>query len=276
VGMEPTVRTHAERVAARDGYFAPESIVRRLGSSPVTPFLGGGAAVLLQVAHPLVAAGVADHSGYDRNLWRRLVRTLRALYLITFGDRDEAERAGASVQAVHRRVHGTLSTRLGPFPAGTPYSAADPDLMLWVHTTLVYGSLAAYERFVAPLSFDDRDEYVREMSVVAGLFGAPPSALPHSYAEHREYFLDQLGRGVITVTPPALEVAAVILATPLPAPLRLLVPAHRLATARLLPGRIRREYGLQWNGVRELALPLAGSAVRYASAPIFRLAAAHL
>ncbi|HJQ50153.1 MAG TPA: oxygenase MpaB family protein [Gaiellaceae bacterium] len=79
---------------ARDGYFGPESMVRRLGNSPVTPFLGGGAAVLLQVAHPLVACGVVEHSGYDRNLWRRLARTLRALYLISFGDRHEAEQAG--------------------------------------------------------------------------------------------------------------------------------------------------------------------------------------
>ena len=103
------MRTHAERLMARNGYFGPESIVRRLGNSPVTPFLGGGAAVLLQVAHPLVAAGVVEHSGYDRDLWRRLVRTLRALYLITFGDTHEAEQAGAAVQAVHAHVHGTTT-----------------------------------------------------------------------------------------------------------------------------------------------------------------------
>src|SRR5690349_9489876 len=130
-------RTHLERLQARDGYFSPDSMIRRLGNSPVTPFLGGGAAVLLQVAHPLVACGVVDHSGYDRDLWRRLVRTLRALYLITFGDKEEAEQAGAAVQAVHVRVRGMTREQLGPFPAGTEYSASDPDLMLWVHATLV-------------------------------------------------------------------------------------------------------------------------------------------
>src|SRR5207247_929578 len=76
-------RTHAERLASRDGYFPPESVIRRLGNTPVTPFLGGGTAVLLQVAHPLVAAGVAAHSDYQHDLWRRLARTLRALYLNT-------------------------------------------------------------------------------------------------------------------------------------------------------------------------------------------------
>src|SRR5205809_2091899 len=94
-------RTHAQRLAAGDGYFAPESVIRRLGNSPLTPFLGGGPAVLLQVAHPLVAAGVVQHSGYRRDLWKRLVRTLRALYLVAFGTKTEAERAAEAVQAVH-------------------------------------------------------------------------------------------------------------------------------------------------------------------------------
>ena len=76
---------------SQDGYFAPESVIRRVGNSPVTPFLGGGPAVLLQGAHPLVAAGVVDHSDYGRDLWRRLLHTLRALYLITYGTKREAE-----------------------------------------------------------------------------------------------------------------------------------------------------------------------------------------
>src|SRR5213083_1448537 len=111
-------RTHAERLASRDGYFPPESVIRRLGNTPLTPMLGGGTAVLLQVAHPLVAAGVAQHSDYHRDLWSRLARTLRALYLIAFGTMAEADPAGAAVQAVHANVRGTMAIELGPFPAG--------------------------------------------------------------------------------------------------------------------------------------------------------------
>jgi uncharacterized protein (DUF2236 family) len=273
MGKRRGMRTHAERLVATDGFFSPESLVRRLGNSPVTPFLGGGPAVLLQVAHPLVAAGVVDHSGYDHDLWRRLVRTLRALYLITFGDKEEAEQAGAAVQAVHVRVRGMTREQLGPFPAGTEYSASDPDLMLWVHATLVYASLAAYERFVCPLSALERERYLAEMNLVARLFGVPAHVLPSTYSAFREYFRSQLASDVITVTAPAREVASVILTSPMPAPLRLLVPAHRLATARLLPSRLRDEYGLRWSGTRELALPLAGRAVRYGTAPALRIAA---
>lgn len=264
-------RTHLERLRARDGYFSPESMVRRLGNSPVTPFLGGGAAVLLQVAHPLVAVGVVEHSGYDRNLWRRLARTLRALYLITFGDRAEAERAGAAVQAVHAHVSGRTREELGPFPPGTPYSATDPELMRWVHATLVYSSLAAYELFVAPLTAEEKERYHEEMNLVARLFGTPGDALPGTYREFQAYFDCQLRSDRITVTEPARRVAEVILAAPLPAPLRLLAPAHRVATARILPATLRRQYDLRWTALHDLALPLAGASVRYATTPILNI-----
>jgi uncharacterized protein (DUF2236 family) len=216
---------------------------------------------------------VVEHSGYDRDLWRRLVRTLRALYLITFGDRDEAQQAGATVQAVHQRVRGSTREHLGPFPPETEYSASDPDLMLWVHATLVYASLAAYEQFVSRLSHRERERYLAEMNVVAQLFGVPKHVLPPTYSAFREYFRSRIASEEITVTAPAREVASVILASPMPAPLRLLAPAHRLATARLLPARLRDEYGLRWSGARELALPFAGGAVRWGTTPALRIAA---
>ena len=266
-------RTHRERLQARDGYFSPESVVRRLGNSPVTPFLGGGAAVLLQVAHPLVACGVVDHSGYDRDLWRRLARTLRALYLITFGDRLEAEQAGAAVQAVHARVHGRTREQFGLFPPDTTYSATDPQLMRWVHATLVYSSLAAYERFVQPLTIREKQRYHEEMNLVAVLFGTPAEALAGNYGEFCDYFEAQVRSDTITVTRPAREVAQVILAAPLPAPVRLLAPAHRLATSRILPAKLRCQYGLRWTPLHDLALPLAGATVRYGTVPILTAAA---
>jgi uncharacterized protein (DUF2236 family) len=265
---DPQRRTHAERLASRDGNFAPESVIRRLGNSPITPFLGGGAAVLLQVAHPLVAAGVVQHSDYGRDLWRRLVRTLRALYLVTYGSKAEADCAAAAVRAVHARVRGATDTWLGPFPPGTRYSASDPELMLWVHATLVTASLAAYQRFVEPLSPAEQERYYQEMAFVARLFGTPAAIIPSSLDEFREYFDAQIDGPAITVTAPARDVARVILEARLPAPMRVLVPAHRLATAALLPPRLRDEYGLRWTSVHELALPLAAQSIRIASTPV--------
>jgi uncharacterized protein (DUF2236 family) len=265
-------RTHAERLAARDGWFAPESVIRRVGNSPLTPFLGGGPAVLLQVAHPLVAAGVVAHSDYRRNLWKRLLRTLRALYLITYGTKAEAEAAGAGVRAVHRRVRGRTIEQLGRFPAGTPYSAEDPELMLWVHATLVRSSLAVYTRFVERLSREEQEAYYREMAVVGRIFGLPAGVLPPTLADFDAWFDETVGGGDIAVTRPAREVAAVIMRAPLPAPMRLLAPPHRLSTAALLPERLREEYGLRWTPAHAVALPLAAHSLRYAAAPLFRVA----
>lgn len=269
-------RSHAQRLASRDGYFPPESVIRTVGNSPVTPLLGGGPAVLLQVAHPLVAVGVTEHSDYRHDLWGRLRHTLNALYLIVYGSKEEAVRAGEVVQAVHRQVKGRTSCRLGPFPAGTKYSATDPELMLWVHATLVEMSLAAYCRFVRRLSADQMDRYYREMGLVAEIFGTPRDVIPRTLHEFRGYFAERLASAEIGVTDPAREVAKVILrASSLPAPLRLIAPAHRLATAALLPPRLRDEYGLGWNAGRSVALRGGARSIKLAAAPLL-LVAAHI
>jgi uncharacterized protein (DUF2236 family) len=263
------VRSHAERLASRDGYFAPESVIRRVGNTPVTPFLGGGTAVLLQVAHPLVAAGVAAHSDYRRDLWRRLGRTLRALYLITFGSKTEAAQAAAAVQAVHEHVRGTTCTRLGRYPAGTPYSANDPELQLWVHATLVQASLSAYQRFAQHLTPAEQESYYREMAVVAQLFGVPAAIIPPSLSDFRRYFQAQLDSDMIVVTAIAREIATVILDAPLPVPLRM------FATAAQLPPRLRDEYGVRWTALHAVALPVAARSLKLTATPLM-LAATHL
>lgn len=126
---------------------------------------------------------MVHHSDYRNDLWRRLLRTLQALYLIVYGSTEEAERAGEAVRGVHAHVRGRTRTQLGPFPAGTRYAASDPDLMLWVHATLVETSLAVYGRFVGRLAPDEEEAYYREMALVARVFGLPSSALPATLAD---------------------------------------------------------------------------------------------
>jgi uncharacterized protein (DUF2236 family) len=268
--QNPRPLSHAQRMASRDGYFAPESVIRTLGNSPVTPFLGGGAAVLLQVAHPLVAAGVAEHSDFRRDLWSRLMRTLRALYLITYGSKAEADAIGEAVRSAHARVRGETTARLGAFPAGTPYSAADPELMLWVHATLVDVSLSSYQRYERTLSAEEQEAYYGEMAAVAQIFGTPASVIPGTLREFREYFDAQLAGNVISVTAPAREIAAVILDAPLPALMRFITPAHRMATGAHLPPRLREEYGLVQRRRNTLILPIAARSIKLTAWPLLR------
>src|SRR5205085_12117466 len=116
--------------------------------------LGWSRAILLQLAHPLMAAAVARHSSFRSGpaaAAKRLHHTVRAMLDLTFGDDAARTRAVTAIRAIHDRVHGTLSRAVGPFPQGTPYSAHDPDLLLWVHVTLLDSVVLAYDTFVRPL-----------------------------------------------------------------------------------------------------------------------------
>src|SRR5207244_8083273 len=106
-------------------------------------------------------------------------------------------------------AHSSPRPHLAPLPPATPYSASDPELMLWVHATLVHASLVAYERFVDPLSREDQERYYQEMALVARLFGTPASVIPASLADFREYFAAEINGETIAVTAPAREVADV-------------------------------------------------------------------
>jgi uncharacterized protein (DUF2236 family) len=264
--------THRQRVASRDGYFAPESVIRRVGNEPLVPLLGGGPAVLLQVAHPLVAAGVVNHSAYEDDLWKRFMRTMEALYLIVYGSREEADRAGEIVRTVHTAVRGRTEEPLGPFPAGTAYSASEPELMLWVHATLVGTSLAIFNRFARALSGAEQEVYYRQMGVVARVFGVPAEVIPRTLADFREYVGAQLGGPEILVTAPARDVAGAVLRAPLPVPMRAAVPAHRLATAAFLPAHLRGEYGLRWSPAHNAALEVSARPLRLAAMALLRAA----
>src|SRR2546427_757838 len=144
---------------------------------------GWGRAILLQLAHPLVAQGVADHSGFAtdrRGHVKRLKRTLRAMLALTFGGPKGAEEAAAAINRIHDRVHGRLVEAAGSFAPGAPYSAHDPALLAWVHATLVDSFLLTYEHFVAPLTPAERDRYCREAGAGGPLLGIPPGLLPGS------------------------------------------------------------------------------------------------
>jgi uncharacterized protein (DUF2236 family) len=255
------------------GYFDPEGVAWRLGRERIM-LLGGGRALLMQVAHPLIAAGVAAHSDYREHPWRRLEGTLAAVWAAVYGTRAQADRAAKRVRLLHERVRGKIRSRMGPFDAGTPYSALDPDLLMWVHATLVDSALVTYGSWVSRLSELEQQAYWEEMKVMARLFGTPDEVIPHSLDDFRRYMSDRLASDEITVTDTAREIGRTVLRPPLPAPLRPALSAVSLATASLLPAPLRAAYGLSWDparaalvGVsrhwlRRVALPLTPDALR--------------
>ncbi len=232
-----------------DGYFPDDSVIRRIGNRSIL-MLGGPRALLLQAAHPLVAAGIVGHSRFDAEPWARLARTMTSLYTIVFGTRAEADHVGEIVQRVHAKVRGALREDVGVFPAGTPYAADDPELMLWVHGTLVDTGIAMHEAYLGPLSADDRAAFYREMSVVARVFGVPASVLPRTLVEFDVFRRELLAAGVLEVGADARTVARTVLRPPVPFLLRPGVRALSLAGVALLPDDVRGLYGLRLDPVR--------------------------
>jgi uncharacterized protein (DUF2236 family) len=231
------------------GLFGPASAVWRIGRERVL-LAGGPAALLMQLAHPLIAAAVTRHSDFCGDPFRRLRATLQAVLSITFGDRAQAEAAAAAVRAIHARVRGMAPRRLGAFPAGTPYRAADPELAMWVHSTLVLSALESFGRLVRPLDESEREAYWQESKRFAELFGVTGEILPRSVSDFDAYMAGTLQGSELEVGPEALALSAEVLDPKLPASVR---PAARLmgpiVTAGLLPEPLRRAYSLAWGAV---------------------------
>ncbi len=142
--VESPAAVHVDNAGVR--YPGKRLLARRVNREVVV-VLGWGRAILMQLAHPLVAAGVGAHSGFDTGplaYVRRMRRTISAMLSLTFGSEAEIRRTVEQINAIHGRVHGRLDRTAGAYAAGTPYDATDPALLAWVHATLVDSQLRTY------------------------------------------------------------------------------------------------------------------------------------
>lgn len=233
-------------IGPTDGLFRADSLTRRVHRE-LALLGGGGCALLLQVAHPLVAAGVAEHSHFRRDPIGRLVRTLDLMLTLSFASAESALRAVKEIERRHARVQGRLAEAVGRYPAGTPYDAMDPSLLLWVHATLVATAPRVFERLVAPLSRGQRQAYYEESRTLGRLLGIPDAALPPDLLSFRDYFHGMETDGSLAVGPAARDIAAAVLQPREPWWLGWVVPPLHLLTAGLLPPSLRRAYGLPWS-----------------------------
>jgi uncharacterized protein (DUF2236 family) len=243
------------------GFFGPSSLTWRLSKETVL-LLGGRRALLMQLAHPLVAQGVADHSDFDSDRFGRLFRTIEASMQLIFGPRDRARRVIDRINRVHHSVTGTLGEPVGIYPASTPYSATDPDLLLWVHATLVDTSILFYERFVAPLDSGQRETYYRETIWPAEALGVPHSMVPGTHARFTGYMDDMMSSGRISVGETARGLATAILYPRPQWAVRRLFDPLNVITIGTLPEAVREGYGLRWNLGRRALLRGAEASLR--------------
>jgi uncharacterized protein (DUF2236 family) len=239
------------------GLFPPGTVARRVNAETAL-LLGGGRALLLQLAHPMVAAGVADHSDFRRDAFGRLTNTLDLTLTVAFGDEAQRRAALARVADTHRRVTGMRGDR--------PYRALDPELLMWVHATLVDSALVTYERFVGSIGPIARDRYHEEMKRQAVAFGVPKDRVPRSFEDFRGY-MDGMVES-LEVTDEARALSREVLRPPSPSVLRPLVDVMRFLTVGLLPERVRAGYGLNWGPQRDRAVAALASALRGGVVPL--------
>lgn len=241
-------------------------VARRINGERLV-VLGWPRAILLQVAHPLVGAGVYEHSSFrasPRASVERLRSTVRAMLAITFGTPDQRATAVAGIRAIHRRVNGVLRADTGRYRAGTPYSAEDPALLVWVHTTLIESIVMAYAHFVRPLSVAERDAYCAASASLPVELGAHGIDVPTTWDALAASIQRTIADGALAVGPDTRVLAAALLDE---GPARVLPPArwlNRTLTAGLLPEAVRALYGLRWDDRRARRFSRLCGAIRVA------------
>jgi uncharacterized protein (DUF2236 family) len=231
----------------------------------------------MQAAHPVAFTGFFASTTALEDPYPRLERTAAVIHTIIFGTRADADRATARVRAVHRRMRGELTQAAGRFPAGTPWAADDPALLLWVIATLAESSLLVYERYVTRLDSDERERYWSDFKVLGRLFGLAPAEMPETWPALLEYLGRMLRGDELYVTPQARALGLeIVLSPPVPLRVRPLLELANFVTVGLLPGELRRQYKLRWDPMRGLVhwsgaqytrwllMPLLPGRLRYA------------
>jgi uncharacterized protein (DUF2236 family) len=242
-----------------DRFFRPDSRIWKIDREMIL-LLAGGRALLMQLAHPKIAAGVADHSRFQDDPFGRLYRTMSAMWSIVFDERTEARTALARVENRHKKVQGIVLPG-EPLHAKNHYDAFDQELLLWVHATLIDSAMIAYDHFVRSLKPVEKVGYYDDSKRLAGLFGIEEKLIPPSLTEFDQYMERVLTKGVLAVGPTARNLSQDILYAR-PWIFKPAGPLFRFVTAGLLPEKLREGYELTWNERKEKIFSLLARAIQ--------------
>jgi uncharacterized protein (DUF2236 family) len=261
-------------VAHRNGdsyyYFPPSrSWARRVHGERSVGLLYGQRALLIGALEPLTYTGTMMSTRSADRPFQRLARTAKIQETVLLGTREEADKALAVVQRLHERVKGTLPEDAGMHPAGTAYSAFDPELMLWTLAVIADSGRAMYEAMVRPLSAPEREALWQDYVRFGELFGLPRSEMPASYREFSAWWEERLASPGLQATAHGLEMAPLVaFHQPVPAPARGNLVAQNHIIKGTLPPRVREIFGIPWGRAHEASFQAMTAAHRRAR-PLF-------
>jgi len=234
----------ARRAAGADlGVFGPESATWKINRESAL-FLGSARAALLQLAHPWVAAALAEHSKVLDQPIKRFHNTFRVVFTLVFGSLDQALNAARHLHALHTRIRGQMPENVARYRSGSPYEANEVAALRWVYATLIETAVLAYEAAMGPLAADERERYYRETKTLAALFGIPADALPEDWEAFAAYNRAMHASDALGVSGGARAIAENLLAG---AGSWIRLPLwYKALTAKWMPERFRAEFALQF------------------------------
>jgi uncharacterized protein (DUF2236 family) len=252
------------------GYFGPNSMMWKVNKE-ITVLFGGARALLMHAAHPLIAAGARQTSFYQRDPWKRLIRTLSLQNSVTFGTKDEADESANRINKLHEVIKGDDEV------TGGYYDALDHEQLLWVHACLQISSIYFYEKTVRKLTEDEKNQYHKENTLAAKLVLVDVNQMPTTHEELKDWVVAKSKEeGYLVLTDVATDVYKIIGGGPVPIHIKPIWPFIAFTAFNTLPKEFKDIYGIKNTKFRRYLVNFNLSILKYTRPflpPFFRLIA---
>lgn len=255
---------------ADPGYFGPNSMMWKVNKE-ITVLFGGARALLMHAAHPLIAAGARQTSFYQRDPWKRLIRTLSLQNSVTFGTKEEANESALRINKLHEVIKGKDEI------SGGIYDALDQEQLLWVHACLQISSIYFYELTVKKLTTEEKNQYHRENTKSAELVLVDKNKMPKTHDELKEWVISKSReKDYLLLTDVAEDVKDIIRGGPVPGHIKPIWPFISFTAFNTLPPEFRKIYGVKDSKLKSFIVGFNLKLLKYTRPflpPFFRLIA---
>jgi len=252
------------------GYFGPQSMMWKVNKE-ITVLFGGARALLMHAAHPLIAAGARQTSFYQRDPWKRLIRTLSLQNSVTFGTKEEADESAHRINKLHEVIKGDDEI------TGGYYDALDHEQLLWVHACLQISSIYFYEKTVKKLTEKEKNQYHEENSIAAEMVLVDRQIMPKSHEELKNWVIEKSKeKDYLVLTDVAIDVADIINGGPVPRHIKPIWPFIAFTAFNTLPPEFKNIYGIKETKFKTVLLNFNLYLLKYSRPflpPFFRLIA---
>jgi len=252
------------------GYFGPHSMMWKINKE-ITVLFGGARALLMHAAHPLIAAGARQTSFYQRDPWKRLIRTLSLQNSVTFGTKQEADESAHRINKLHEVIKGKDQI------SGGTYDALDHEQLLWVHACLQISSIYFYEKTVKKLTVDEKNRYHKENMIAADLVLVNIDKMPQTHDELKDWVTRKSReKDYLMITDVAEDVKDIIGGGPVPRHIKPIWPFIAFTAFQTLPKEFKDIYGIKTSKLKSLVVNINLGILKYTRPflpPFFRLIA---